>query len=460
MNHPMPIDDTRVPTVADARRKPLAMTIERRWVGAVLLRALMLVLGLFRSVMPVAGAALLIACTTPDESAVDCLPEPSPRRVDPPAYTDEQQARKEEVDQFLCDRYQEEGWQILETTQTYGGDIIDWLDPASVPGSQVDPPPPIPASEYEPLDGELQVTELDQFPELRAEAGIPVTRPTFEAYIQGWTDAVSLEDFLSQQEGGMPAGQTRLYVGLTTMVDNWGGAGRFTPFAGTVEEGTFSLLELAVACDGPDKDNTLELVGIVASQDKKHFDGVVRLQVEFFADGVKYGDEKGGWHGFFRGFVPFEGAAYGPGLALVPLSTPGGKQYGSYFKILRAQNGDWWLAHNGHWLGYYPATLFDLINTKACDVSWYGEVLDTTPTDRTETDMGSGEFAINGFGYASSIANMTYYDTSGAQNAPSSFGTMGPTDPACYTKSDLFADALGVPYFILGGPGGDAPGCD
>lgn len=444
MNDFMTIDDTPSPKIAGARCERPATVSEH----------------LLRAVMVVTGAVLLMACTTLDESTPACLPEPIPRRVDPPVYTPEQQARKDEVDQFLCDRYQEEGWQILETTQTYGGDIIDWLEPASVPGSQVEPPPPIPASEYEPLDGELQVTELDQFPELRAEAGIPVTRPTFEAYIQGWTDAVSLEDFLNQQEGGMPAGQDRLFAGLTTLVDNWGGAGRFTPFAGTVEEGTFSLLELAVSCDGPDKANTLELVGIVASQDKRHFDGVVRLQVEFFSQGVKYGDEKGGWHGFFSGFVPFEGAAYGPGLALVPLSTPGGKQYGSYFKILRAQNGDWWLAHNGHWLGYYPATLFDLINTKACDVSWYGEVLDKTPTDWTETDMGSGEFAAKGLGYASSAANLTYYDTSGVQNAPSSFGTMGPTEPACYTKSDLFADALGVPYFILGGPGGDAPGCD
>lgn len=155
MNHPTTLNDSCVPMIVGAQRRHLATTIERPWLWAVLLRAVMLVAGLLRSVILVAGAALLMACTIPDESAPDCLPEPTPRRVDPPAYTPEQQARKDEVDQFLCDRYQAEGWQILETTQTYGGDIIDWLDPASVPGSQVDPPPPIPASEYEPLDGEL-----------------------------------------------------------------------------------------------------------------------------------------------------------------------------------------------------------------------------------------------------------------------------------------------------------------
>jgi hypothetical protein len=403
-------------------------------------------------------ALLLSGCLVEDESAGEKMPEPSVRRVDPPVYNAEESERAAEVEQYLVEQYRD--YSILYTTQTHLGDIIDWLDPATVPGSQVDPPPPIPPSEYMSPNAELQVTELDQFPELRAPEGIPVTRPTFEPYIRGWVEAASVEDFLNQQEGGRPAGETRLYAGLTSLVDNWGGAGKVNPFAGTVEKGTFSLMELAVSCDGADKDKTLELVGIVASQDKRHFDGLVRLQVEFLAEGLTYGHEKGGWHGIRRGFVPFEGALYGPGLALVPLSAPGGTQYASYFKILRAPNGDWWLAHNGNWLGYYPAKFFDLINTKACDVSWYGEVFDKTPTDWTETDMGSGEFAAKGFGYASYVENMTYYDTSGAANAPSTFGTMGPTDPACYTKSDVLLDSLGVPYFLCGGPGGDATGCD
>ena len=109
MNHLMTIKDTRGPTIVGAQRKHLATMIERPWLSVALLHAVRLVLGLLRSGMLVVGAALLMGCTTLDESAPDCLPEPTPRRVDSPAYTPEQQAKKEEVDQFLCDRYQAEG---------------------------------------------------------------------------------------------------------------------------------------------------------------------------------------------------------------------------------------------------------------------------------------------------------------------------------------------------------------
>ncbi len=145
----------------------------------------------------------------------------------------------------------------------------------------------------------------------------------------------------------------------------------------------------------------------------------------------------------------------------MPLSTPNGTQYYSVFRIQRSTKGDWWIAHNGYWLGYYPGKYFDLINSKACDISWYGEVLDKTPTDWTATDMGSGEFADKGIAYASHIRNMTYYDSiSGLAAVPLNMGSMGPVDIACYTKSDILLDALGAPHFFLGGPGGDAPGCD
>jgi hypothetical protein len=462
MNHLMTIKDTRGPTIVGAQRKHLATMIERPWLSVALLRAVRLVLGLLRSGMLVVGAALLMGCTTLDESAPDCLPEPTPRRVDSPAYTPEQQAKKEEVDQFLCDRYQAEGWQILETTQTYGGDIIDWLDPASVPGSQEEPPPkPTPEELQLPEGVELQVTELDMYPELRGSAGIPMTRPSFAAYILGDTGASSVEDFLTNHVvGGQPAGQDRLYGGYRSTVDNTGIAGRLNQFVGDVEEGTFSLLELAVACEGSDKATTLEQIGVVASRDKANFgDAVVRLQVEFFSEGIKLEDEIGGWDGLFTGFVAVDGRPYGPGLALVPLSTVNGAQYDSHFKI-QLRNGNWWVAHNGNWLGYYPGKFFDLIGSKACFVAWYGEVYDGSPADWTWTDMGSGMFASAGLDQASYVRGLLYYDGSGISNPPTSVAPIGPVDSKCYTTSEVLLDAKGDPYFFVSGPGGDAMGCD
>lgn len=111
-------------------------------------------------------ALLLSGCVSEDESTGEEMPEPSIRRVDPPVYNAEESQRAAEVEQYLVEQYSE--YLILHTTQTYLGDIIDWLDPATVPGSQVEPPPPILPSEFESPDAELQVTELDQSPELRA----------------------------------------------------------------------------------------------------------------------------------------------------------------------------------------------------------------------------------------------------------------------------------------------------
>lgn len=54
----------------------------------------------------------------------DPLPEPSVSRVDLPVLTPDQQKRKDEVDQFLALQYQAQGWHIVDTTQTFLGDIL------------------------------------------------------------------------------------------------------------------------------------------------------------------------------------------------------------------------------------------------------------------------------------------------------------------------------------------------
>lgn len=406
-----------------------------------------------------------LACT-PEPRPGLRMPEPIEWRVPLPNYTEEQLRHYDEVQAFLVEHYK--GYAIAYTTQNYSGDIIDWVDPASVEGSQVEAPPPISDVELELSPGvELQKAEMDAHPELRelpatVPAGaIPMVRPSFEDYILGQTDAGSFEEFLVREEGGRTDGVNRLYAGWTTVVDNWGGGAQISHYAGAVEQNSFSLTELAVSCDGPDKTTTLELVGIVASQDRKNFgNDQLRVQVEFFSQGVKYGDGIGGWHGRRLGFVPLAGAPYAPGTVLEPVSTPGGAQHRSVLKILYFFGG-WWLAHNGNWLGYYPFDLFDLIGTGACEISYYGEVLDTTPADWTHTDMGSGEFADKGDGYAGHISKMTYYEpTTITPMAPQNFGSMGPKDAKCYTASVLFTDVVNGVHFYYGGPGGDAPGCD
>lgn len=384
--------------------------------------------------------------------------------MNPPVLTAEEQQRKDEVDRYLAARYQTLGWKIVDTTQTYIGDIVDWLDPTSVPGSD-EPPPPLPDMTL-PEDVQLQTSELVMSPELQGPAGtIPMYRPTFAVYVRGETGATSVEDFIANyQEMGQPAGQKRLYAGLGATADNLGLSAWVNQFVGAdVEDGTFTLIELATICLD-DQGKPKEVIGIVASRDKVNFgDAVVRLQVEFFTAGPKFlGDDKGGWEGFSHGFVPAAGRRYGPGTALVPLSTVGGPQYASFFWIKPA--GDkWWIGTYDTWLGYYPANLFQQISQRgvSCQAAWYGEVFDPTPTDWTSTDMGSGQFPSTGYGSAAYVRLPVYYDTSNVPTSPNAAAPyMTPYDTSCYDRTQLIPNMIGEPTFFLGGSGGDAPGCN
>lgn len=423
------------------------------------------------------AASLLSGCGTGAEDREDrlgnaetapvgqSLPEPAIRRVDPPTLDAEQHRRQAEVDQYLAQRYDDLGWRIVETTQTYIGDIIDWLDPASVPGSDAEPPPRPSPEELQPAPGaSLALSEFDMYPELRGPHGtIPMLRPSFARYVQGDAAAKSIDDFIiNHHVPGMPAGQRRLYAGLGKVVANTTAMSFTNAFGGTIETGTFTLLEMSILNSGPSPSTTHEQVGIAVSRDKVNFghaDSLVRIQVEFIAMGDQVGNYKGGWDGLVEGFVPAAGRPYPPGTVFTP-STIGGTQYEHQLKI-QISGGNWWVAHNGNWLGYYPGWLFDLINTSAAEAHWYGEVYDSTPTNWTWTDMGSGLFASTGYGNASYFRNPYYITPLGSSYWADGAGNALPNANACYTKSNLLSGASPWDrYFYLGGPGGEAPGCD
>ena len=418
---------------------------------------------LVASLLPGCGTAVENGEETPEATSHPVsLPEPTIRRVEPPALDAEQRRRQAEVDQFLAQRYDDLGWRIVETTQTYIGDIIDWLDPASVPGSDAEPPPRPSPEELKPPPGtKLQETELDLYPELRGPNGtIPMIRPRFASYVRGETTATSVEEFIQNQVLGQPAGTNRLYGGYVKPQANKGMVSWVNDFGGTIEAGTLSLIEMATVCQGVNPDATMELVGIATSRDRWNFgDSVLRLQVEFLTTGIIAGDYKGGWDGKVKGFVAAAGRPYGPGIALTPVSTVGGTQYTSRFEILLS-GGNWWISHNGNWLGYYQGFRFDLISSSGCEAHWYGEVFDPTPTDWTWTNMGSGLLASGGFGQAAYVMTPVYTAPWGVAYYPDG-ALSAPGDPACYTKSNLLIGPPGQErYFFLGGPGGEAVGCN
>ena len=167
--------------------------------------------------------------------------------------------------------------------------------------------------------------------------------------------------------------------------------------------------------------------------------------------------------GQVAGFVPAAGRPYGPNALLAQSVIGGYPQYESPFKI-QNHNGNWWIAHNGNWLGYYPGYLFDLMHYQGCQTLWYGEVYDPTPTDWTWTDMGSGYFSVFGNKWAAHVRNPWYgYGSSSwwADDPIKPPVPMLPQDWACYTSTGILKGAS--PWdraFYLGGPGGDAFGCN
>lgn len=106
--------------------------------------------------IPWLAAALLAACGGEEDESLGfgeerqraaapqlaALPAPAIWRVDPPVFDAVQLKRQQEVERYVAKRYREQGWRVVETSQTYIGDILDWIDPASVGGPMPNRPRP------------------------------------------------------------------------------------------------------------------------------------------------------------------------------------------------------------------------------------------------------------------------------------------------------------------------------
>lgn len=415
------------------------------------------------------------------------LPKPKIVRARLPTRTAAEMARLQEVEEGTLKKYR--GYRIVDTTQTYSGDIIDWIDPTTIPGSEKERPPQLrsPSGQEDELQSDRvgqSGIELVDFPELRGpDNTIPITRPRPESYIQGKTSARNFAEFILNMQPGAPGTPARLYAGYRIRDKPVRGVvGRFNHYKVYVEPGTFTLAELAVEAPGTNILTTMEQVGIVFSQDTVNFDtpgdtgvggvGVpLRLQLEYFTRGTGTtgrGDGIGGWDGLVTGFVPVS-RPYGPGVMLSPVSTVGGAQYESTSRILLYQ-GNWWIAHQGNWLGYYPGTLFNrtggTLKNGAYVAEWYGEVYDPTPSTWTSTDMGSGREAMQGTPYAAYVANPYYIDNNDGVSKWVEKPDVTVSDPfvgACYSTTPYYSSTtITDPYppfsnfyrwFYIGGGG-------
>jgi hypothetical protein len=240
-------------------------------------------------------------------------------------------------------------------------------------------------------------------------------------------------------------------------------------FEPRVEPWSFSVMEFAVACPAPNVGPAQELIGVVISVDKAngfgpnmylHQDGKARLHVEYSR--TVNGKLDFVWDVNKPGFVVNPASRYTID-SVVPVSTPGGAQVEHRVDIFQVPGtGDWWIAYNGWLLGYYPASLFTLLNKGACSANWYTEVVDQKPgTAWVQTEIGTGKFHYEaGPGEAAWVRQPMYWDMNYLLQEPKVDQRMEPRNDKCYTRSDLIdlGPLLGK-QFRAGGPGGDNPLC-
>jgi len=392
------------------------------------------------------------------------LPDPKNGAADETPLDEAQQARKDETERYTRDVIYS-GGEILQAVELPSGDVIDFINRATLPGLPYElPPPPFTADDLAlPPGVELALTEFEQIPELLelAATATPFHRPTFWSYILGETDATSIEDYLDRyQEGGEPSGTNRLYAGLVSMNPNYGVSGSLNQFRPEVAPESFSLIEFSVSC--PATGPVQEQIGIVISVDRrnsfgkdrqKHQDGEPRLHIEYAR--MVDGKVRHRWDEMDGKFVANPMRLHHPGQK-VPVSVLGGTQVEHHMGIYQAPWGDWWVTYNGWLLGYYPVSLFSMLNTGACKSSWYGEVFNPYPNQgAVKTEMGSGKYPEIGIPNVAYVRNPRYHNYFGTSLLPQDDYHMVPYAPLCYGRAPLTNGIL-----ILSGPGGFNPACE
>jgi hypothetical protein len=239
---------------------------------------------------------------------------------------------------------------------------------------------------------------------------------------------------------------------------NRGVFGYMNQFRPKVDTKGISLLEVAVFCP---IDNPVEVIGIVISVDKKNELGMdrqrlqdqdPRLHVEYAR--LVNGKVRYRWDEIDGKFVANPFRVHHPGEK-VPVSVVGGVQEEHLMAIVQSPtDGDWWIIYKGDVLGYYPGSLFTMLNGGACGSAWYGEVFNNKKGVPPVTEMGSGNFPEAGMPNIAYIRYPMYYNLSWWPVEPLDDYHSQPFEPLCYGRAPLVDGILGI-----GGPGGLNSAC-
>ena len=381
-------------------------------------------------------------------------------------------------------------YQVVATTRTKTGQLIDWIKPESqVRGGRIATPPmelassapkghvdnpyletELPKALRDRAQNEARAeTELQLDPSARGPKGtVPIVRFDAERYVR---TAKFLPDDPTKLRPKTPVpapdSNNRYYAVWRYSGDVFGTLGRINIWdTSGPSSGDTSIAQTAVHVD---LFQSIEAGKIEWAGDG----GVAKFFTFFNTNNYATGDWVGGYDTDVDGWIQVSGTV-SPGMSLASWnSATGGNQYSLDVEV-RLWEGNWWIRAAGEWVGYYPnckggdappcdqGTLFAAngIRDKATQIDWYGEIFDSTAPAATSTDMGSGAFANTHWQNAAYFRNMLYVW------APATAwwfesGSISTTDIACYTADGPFysSDPNWRNWFYYGGPGKEARGC-
>ncbi|KAL8225989.1 hypothetical protein R6Q57_018546 [Mikania cordata] len=147
------------------------------------------------------------------------------------------------------------------------------------------------------------------------------------------------------------------------------------------------------------------------------------------------------------------------GAAISPRSSYNGKQFDIRVMIWKdPKHGHWWLQFgSGVLIGYWPSFLFSHLQKHASMVQFGGEIVNSRSRGyHTNTQMGSGHFAEEGFGKAAYFRNMQVVDWDNSLLPLTNLHLLA-DHPNCYNIKAGRNNVWGN-YMYYGGPGRNA-GC-
>lgn len=349
---------------------------------------------------------------------------------------------------------------VLKTTVT-DSQTIDWISIGSQ--GEIAQAPPL----RTPRDGPRPLSELEQpGAELGPPGTVPVVRVDLDYLTSNSVKSLpGLPESASSKRQTSNAGQ-HWYVSSSQTVPNIGGSTVFSLFAPYVSTpNDSSLLQTAITRSnvlltggrGPSLNVTQTVeagwINFPSQISQPH------LFTYFTTNGyLGEGNNQGGWNTDFAGWVQVDATIH-PGSVFSPLSVDGGVQEDLKVEY-NLHEGNWWLAVEDRWIGYYPASLFSAVSTDPADTTlaggsdgiyFYGEVFNSEDA-LTTTDMGSGEFAEKGYGKVGYFLNATY--TNSGNVSVGYEGVWTESDAERYTYEEHFLSGTNMgSYAFLGGPG-------